>query len=513
MIFSSPGFIFVFLPATLAVFFLVPARFRTVRKLWLCLASLFFYGYWKAEYVPLLLVSILFNFTIAELLMKRRGQPSARLTLGAGVGFNLLLLGYFKYADFIATSLGLLVRQNFGGFDIILPLAISFFTFTQIAYLVDVYRDPKLHYPFLDYALFVVFFPHLIAGPIVRHWEIIPQFAERDLRVNRVDLGVGLTLFLMGLYKKLFLADSIAVYADEFYGAAAQGGAIFFVEAWLGTTAYALQIYFDFSGYSDMAIGLARMFSIKFPVNFDSPYKAGNMPEFWRRWHMTLMRFLREYVYFPLGGSRSGTRRQIINILITFLLSGLWHGAGWTFIIWGLFHGVCVAIAHQWRNFVTWRRWQLSHWSYRGACVMVTFAAVVLSWSYFRAPNLETANRVASTMVGVHGFTVPDAIEGTSKKGKLFSALGAKFIPGKAAMREHKRAALWIASFLGIAWFFPNTQQLLGLYEPVTERQIRPSRWRLPINATLGLVLGVLLFLVIHVQSIAVPSPFLYFNF
>jgi len=321
MLFSSWQFIFLFLPVALVVFFLIPARPTWPRKIWLLTVSLFFYGYWKIEYIPLLLFSIACNYTIADLITRHRHRRAAKTVFIIGISLNLLLLGYYKYTNFFVQFLGRVGHHDFGRFDIILPLAISFFTFTQIGYLVDVYRNQSLHYRFLDYTLFVVFFPHLIAGPIVRHWEVIPQFAERTLKVNQTDAGVGLTLFLLGLYKKVLLADPLSSYVAAVYGAAAKGLTLTWYDAWLGTLAFALQIYFDFSGYSDMAIGLARLFGIKFPINFDSPYKASSISEFWTRWHITLTRFLREYLYFPLGGNRRRPWRQALNVLVTMFLA------------------------------------------------------------------------------------------------------------------------------------------------------------------------------------------------
>jgi D-alanyl-lipoteichoic acid acyltransferase DltB (MBOAT superfamily) len=514
MLFSTWQFILGFLPITLAVFFLIPARWRAARKVWLSLASLFFYGYWKVEYVPLLIFSIVFNFTIAELLNRWRGRPAARRTITVGVGVNLLLLGYYKYTNFIVSSLGIVVQKDLGRFDIVLPLAISFFTFTQIGYLVDVYRDGRLHYNFLDYALFVVFFPHLIAGPIVRHWEVIPQYAARDLRVNRADLGVGLALFLMGLFKKVLLADQAAVYADVIYGATEAGTTLDTFNAWFGTLAYALQIYFDFSGYSDMAIGLARMFSIRFPGNFDSPYRAGNIIEFWRRWHMTLTRFLREYVYFTLGGNRRGPWRQAGNVLGTFFLSGLWHGAGWTFVTWGVLHGVYLVSAHQWQRLVKNRGWRLRHWSYRGACVLLTFIAVLFSWVFFRAPNFKVANRVLASMVGANGVTMSAKVTNPERQpGRFFQAVGVQFVADTANVPGYTQAFRIIFGLLALAWFCPNSQQLLRQYDPIFEENIRPAWWRMRLHFGWGLAMGALLFFVARSQFTAAPSPFLYFNF
>lgn len=516
MLFSTWQFILGFLPVVLAVFFLIPVKWRTARKIWLTFASLFFYGYWKVEYVPLLLISIGFNFTIAEWLTRWQGRPAARHILFAGVALNLLLLAYYKYAGFLMGTLGVVVGQEFTRFDIILPLAISFFTFTQIGYLVDVSRDPKLHYSFLDYSLFVVFFPHLIAGPIVRHWEVIPQYAERDLRANRTDLGVGLAIFLMGLFKKVLLADNAAVYANLIYGSAENGAHLDWFGAWFGTLAYAMQIYFDFSGYSDMAIGLARMFSIKFPFNFDSPYRAASIVEFWQRWHVTLTRFLREYVYFPLGGNRRGEGRQVFNVMVTFFISGLWHGAGWTFVIWGLLHGVYLVIAHQWARLRLRRGWEFPHWTYKRACVLVTFLAVMVSWVYFRSPNFIVANDVLASMTGARGLTMSDhIIDPANQLGRLLSAVGVTFVPDATGVEKalYQEALVIVFGLLLLAWAAPNSQQLLRRYGPLFETAIRPTRWEISLNWKWGVAFGVLMFFVVRSHYTAIPSPFLYFNF
>jgi D-alanyl-lipoteichoic acid acyltransferase DltB (MBOAT superfamily) len=461
-----------------------------------------------------LLFSIGFNYTVAGLIHRWRGQPRARTAVVTGVIVNLLLLGYYKYTNFIVSSLGWACGRPFPEFDIILPLAISFFTFTQIGYIVDVWRDSKLHYRFLDYALFVLFFPHLIAGPIVRHWEVIPQFARRDLRANRTDLGVGIAFFLIGLYKKVLLADPISESADAIYGAAAAGAVVPWFDAWLGTLAYALQIYFDFSGYSDMAIGLARMFSIRFPCNFDSPYRADSIGEFWRRWHMSLTRFLRDYVYIPLGGNRMGLPWQALNIGTTFLLSGLWHGAGWTFVIWGALHGLYLVVMLWWRQLTNWRGWRLTHWSYRTACRGLTFAAVLVAWVFFRAPNLPVASTILGSMSGRHGLTL--SVETTTPDepfGRVLQAAGFEFVPHVAAFESYTPAIRWVVVLLLVVWFLPNSQQLLHAYEPALEEQIRLTRWRLALNRASGFALGFCFFLVIRQSFTAAASPFLYFNF
>ena len=514
MLFSSWQFIFVFLPIAVAGFFAIPARAQVARKWWLLATSLFFYGWWKVEYIPLLLFSIGFNYAIAEGINRWRGRPAARAAIIAGVAINLLLLGYYKYTNFILDAFGRASGHPFARLDIMLPLAISFFTFTQIGYLVDVWRDQRLHYRPLDYAVFVVFFPHLIAGPIVRHWEIIPQFADKPLKANRADMGAGIAMFLLGLCKKVLLADPASRFADTVYGAVEADTMVTWFDAWLGTIAYAMQIYFDFSGYSDMAIGLARMFGMKFPCNFDSPYKAENIVEFWRRWHITLQRFLREYLYFPLGGNRCGKARHLLNIMITMVVSGLWHGAGWTFLVWGALHGAYLVTAHLWRRFREACGWRLTHWSYRGACVIVTFIAVMYAWVFFRAKTLPQACRVVATMAGANGFTIPEGVNDPKREpGPLLQKIGFRFTGQNLADNFYKPGMRLMAALLLIVFVMPNAQQLLRATGPVLEPVARPSRFGLPLNAVTGLALGALLFAVVCSYFTARPSPFIYFNF
>jgi D-alanyl-lipoteichoic acid acyltransferase DltB (MBOAT superfamily) len=512
MIFSSCQFIFVFLPIALGLFFAIPAEMRTLRKWWLLAASLFFYGYWKVEYVPLLLFSIGFNYAVAEGITRWRDRPGARAMLVCGVAVNLLLLGYYKYTNFVLEAFGRSSGHTFARLDIILPLAISFFTFTQIGYLVDVYRDQRLHYRLLDYAVFVVFFPHLIAGPIVRHWEIIPQFAEKDLRPNRTDMGVGVAMFLLGLYKKILLADPASHYADTIFGAAESGRLLTWFDGWFGTLAYAFQIYFDFSGYSDMAIGLARMFGMRFPRNFDSPYKAGSIIGFWRRWHITLTRFLGEYVYFPLGGNRCSKARHLSNIMVLMLVSGLWHGAGWTFLVWGALHGLYLVTANVWRDFKKARGWHFNHWIYRGACVLLTFVAVLFAWVFFRAKTLPEAGRVVASMVGVNGFTIPEKVRKTLP-GTVLQTLGARPVDQKMGDDFYKPGMKLMLLLIMVAWALPNTQQLLRDHHPTLEPVEPGTRWQLALNVPTGLVLGGLFFGVLASYFVAKPSPFIYFNF
>jgi D-alanyl-lipoteichoic acid acyltransferase DltB (MBOAT superfamily) len=512
MLFSSWNFMVYFLPVTLLFFYVIPARWQVARKLWLISASFFFYGYWKVDYVPLLMFSILFNFACAEVIV--RSSSRARAILVAGVTLNLLLLGYFKYSNFALHFFGHIVQRDLGHFDIILPLAISFFTFTQISYLVDVYRDRGVHYGFLDYSLFVVLFPHLIAGPIVRHWEIIPQFFHRELKANRDNFGIGITLFLFGLFKK-YIADSAALYADDVYDGAFHNLALSTFDAWIGTVAFALQIYFDFSAYSDMAIGLARMFGVKFPHNFDSPYRATSVIVFWERWHRTLTRFLREYVYYSLGGNRRGQFRQVLNIMATMFLSGLWHGAGWTYIIWGTLHGSYLVINHQWRLWAKRMQWTLDRWFYRAAGAMLTFFVVSLAWTFFRATNLTVAGKMLANMLAVNGFSLPDQLfKHGGIRDRFLAPLGFHFINTEAIDIKHYENAIGtIFALLIICWVFPNTQQLLSRYDPVLEPVTRQPWFHLKLGVGAGLVFGFLAYLILRNSFVTEPSPFIYFNF
>lgn len=513
MLFSSWQFIFLFLPAVLSGFFALPVKPVWVRKVWLLLASFVFYGYWKIEYVPLLLISIGFNYTFAEIVARRQSRLFAKGVLILALALNLSLLGYFKYTNFLVDVFWHFTQTESPHWKIILPLAISFFTFTQIAYLVDVYRNRSLHYRLLDYSFFVVFFPHLIAGPIVRHWEIIPQFAGKTMRATVDDVRVGLSLFLIGLCKKVLLADSVARYVADVYGTAfTKPDQLNWFDAWLGTLAFALQIYFDFSGYSDMAIGLARLFGIKFPVNFNSPYQAASISQFWQRWHVTLTRFLREYVYFPLGGNRCSPARHVFNIMVTMLLSGIWHGAGWTFIIWGGLHGIYLVISHRWRKMTEHLAWAKGH-LYCGASVGLTFFAVLVAWVFFRAQDCASAMRMFSTMFGVHGLTIADEVTNPARgSGVFLRHVGFHFVD-KAFSADYSTLFMMIALMMAIALALPNSQQLLASFTPALEPVKAPARLRLALDLRSGLCLGMAFFLVVRTFYAAAPSPFLYFNF
>ena len=385
MLFNSFVFIFLFLPLTLAGYFLLN-RFHKHEwaKGWLVVASLYFYAFFNPSYLPIILSSIVINYSIGSALVKNTGWFLAhrKILLVAGVLFNLGLLGYFKYTDFFIENINALFATSFLLKNILLPLGISFFTFQQTAFVVDCFNRKGRLPSFLDYCNFVTFFPQLIAGPIVLPEEMLPQFAsEENRRVKYKNLVDGLFIFGLGLVKKVLIADSIAVFANAGFGLQVEHFTM--AEAWLISISYTMQLYFDFSGYCDMAIGIGRMFNIHLPLNFNAPYRAVNFQDFWRRWHMTLNRFLTQYVYIPLGGSRVKERQVFLNIFLVFFISGIWHGAGWTFIIWGILHGVGVMICRRWKN----TGGKMPSW----LGMFVTFFFVNILWVLFRADTLHQA--------------------------------------------------------------------------------------------------------------------------
>jgi D-alanyl-lipoteichoic acid acyltransferase DltB (MBOAT superfamily) len=499
MLFNSYEFIFLFLPITLIIFFSIGGKgHHRIAIAWLVGASLFFYAWWNPAYLGLMLISILFNYAIGVALANK----AHKLTLTFGIAVNLLLLGYFKYANFFVDNLNQLTGTNYHLETILLPLAISFFTFQQITYLVDAYKGETKEYKFLHYCLFVTFFPQLIAGPIVHHREMLPQFAKNCIyKLNHEHLAVGLTIFFLGLFKKLILADGIAIYATPVFAAAEQGVALTFFEAWGGALAYTFQLYFDFSGYSDMAIGIARMFGVRLPLNFHSPYKAVNIIEFWRRWHITLSRFLRDYLYIPLGGSRKGKVRRYLNLMITMLLGGLWHGAGWTFVVWGALHGFYLMMNHAWHTVRRALGHDLSHsscWG-RGLSQLITFIAIVVAWVFFRAESFDAAINILSGMIGINGFALPENylvylnyIDGL---GDYLSTQGWLFMTMSLFKGIEEVAHLFL--LLILVWYFPNTQQFM-------KSQWKPSLiWAISLT-TLSIY---------TILNLTRMSEFLYFQF
>jgi len=406
MLFNSVIFIYVFLPITFTLyFFLNKKRLTEASKSFLVFSSLFFYSWWNIAYLPLILSSMLFNYTIGNVLVKENNNKKNRFSrksiLSCGIITNLSLLAYFKYTDFLIENINLAFNATVPYLDLALPLAISFFTFQQIAYLVDSYRCETQEYDFLNYAIFVTFFPQLIAGPIVHHKEMMPQFSRLKTKViNYKNISLGLFIFSIGLFKKVVIADSFSTWVNAGFDTAIT---LNFFEAWATSLSYTFQLYFDFSGYTDMAIGIALLFNIRLPINFNSPYKALNIQDFWRRWHITLSRFLRDYIYFPLGGNKKGAIRTYINLITTFILGGIWHGAGWTFIMWGGLHGIALLIYKQWSQLGI-KLWSWFAW-------LVTFTFINISWVFFRANEWDDAIKVLNGMTGLSGLVLTSKFE------------------------------------------------------------------------------------------------------
>ncbi|MEQ2528573.1 MBOAT family O-acyltransferase [Bacillaceae bacterium CLA-AA-H227] len=401
MLFNSYIFIIGFLPVVLLFYYLlIRMDNRYYAKAFLVLASLFFYSYWEIAYLPILLTTIIFNFVVSKLMNKTEEVKRKKTLLIIGIIFNVGLLCYFKYMDFFIININNVFESNLSLLGLALPLGLSFITFQKIAFLVDTYRGETKGYHILDYAFFVTFFPQLISGPIVHHKEIIPQITDRkNFLVHYNNIASGLYIFAVGLFKKVIIADTFAKWANEGYNNVANLG---LYDSWITTLSYTIQLYFDFSGYCDMAIGLALLFNIRLPINFNSPYKSLDIQDFWRRWHMTLGRFFTQYVYIPLGGSRRGKARTYINIFIIFFLSGFWHGAGWTFIIWGAMHGIASVICRFWKGFniplpkiVAW---------------FITFLFVHIAWVFFRAPDVVTAKLMIHNMFNFSEFVFPPGI-------------------------------------------------------------------------------------------------------
>jgi len=434
MLFNSYIFIFLFLPATVAVFHILRHIGLARTAIFsLVVASFIFYAWWSFKYLFLLSGLMLLDFFIARQIEKHRNtkRSIAKLYLVLGLVVNLAALGFYKYANFFVDNLNALTGGTLFLATVVLPIGISFFTFQKVAFLVDLYQNKIRKFNALDYALFVTFFPQLIAGPIVHHSEVIPQFEKLGKVLPRTVVA-GITIFIIGLAKKVLLADTVAQYASPHFDAVVTGVHLEFCTAWSAVLAYTAQIYFDFSAYSDMAIGIGLLFGIHLPVNFDSPYKSKSIIEFWRSWHITLSRFLRDYLYIPLGGNRKGKVRRYVNLLLTMLLGGIWHGAGWTFLIWGALHGFYLMVNHFWHSLKLSSDgilFRLFSWA-------VTFMAVIVAWVFFRAASLDTALDMLMSMAGGYGL------------GSLSAS-----------------ALLVPAGLLLLAFFMPNTQQIMD-YKP-----------------------------------------------
>jgi alginate O-acetyltransferase complex protein AlgI len=516
MLFNSVIFIFLYLPIIVFGFYIIGKYSHKMAISWLAIASLFFYGWWDASFLGLLLGSIAFNY-IAGGFIARNNENKDRgkwLTTFA-VSMNLLLLGYFKYANFFLDNLNSILGWHYSLAEVILPLGISFFTFTQIAFLLDAYQNKVKEYSFIHYTLFVTYFPHLIAGPILHHKDMMSQFDQQHVcKIDWSNMAIGLSIFVLGLAKKELLADELAEYAIPFFDSVKAGAQPMLIGAWIGALAYTFQLYFDFSGYCDMAIGLSLLFNVRMPLNFNSPYKATSIIDFWRRWHMTLSRFLRDYLYIPLGGSRCGAFHQFRNLMITMLLGGLWHGAGWTFIFWGGLHGFYLVTNHAWRSLK-----QKLHWSDGGRfggffAWLLTFLSVVVSWVFFRADSVSSAFNVLRGMIGMNGIALsPKTLD--SKFGQFLQTHYEWIVFNKDNIITKPIHVIELILVCFILWFLPNVTQFAGGVKPVIdsyESYGNKRQWLFWRPSWIYLLALMIIFFG-AVDNIYKPSPFLYFQF
>jgi len=518
MLFNSYEFVFLFLPLLVFLFYFCSSRSRSLSATLLIAFSLFFYGWWNWSYVLILVVYVLFNFIWGNrFVLPERSSVKRRVFLGLGILANLSALFYFKYLDFIISTINTLVGTNFPLTKIILPPGISFFAFTSIAYLIDVFRKNFYDCSFLHFSLFQCFFPHLVAGPILRPSEVIPQLDSRDSNsFSPLNFSCGMSLFTLGLFKKVILADNFSLFVDPSFSATAKGHLVYPLDGWVSALSYTFQLYFDFSGYSDMAIGLAKLFNITFPSNFTSPYKATSIIEFWRRWHMSLARWCRDYIYIPLGGNRKGALRRYVNLFLTMFVVGIWHGAGLTFVVWGVWHGLLLVANHLIRSLVSPYAEKSSILS---SIILlfsapVTFLCVMFGWIVFRAESLSSAWGLMKCMFAFQGMSLP-----LSWRETLLSSLSLEFV-AKITFTPHVffkdfEAVLWLFFGLLLVFFSPNTLQIMGRAQPVFEETSPLPRffgwlsWRpTPVFALVCAVL-----LTTCIVNMTKSSPYLYFQF
>jgi alginate O-acetyltransferase complex protein AlgI len=521
MLFNSYEFIFGFLPIVLAVFFLLGRASRVWALRWIIGVSLFFYGWWRPLNILIIMPSVFVNYVLARVLQRLNRQSrsrAARAVLLAGIAFNVAFLGYFKYANFLVGSFNDATGTNFVLARIILPLGLSFITFQKIAFLIDVHSGRIEKFTLQDFCLFVLFFPQLIAGPIVHYREMMPQFHRTSCRFNKENFTVGLTLFAFGLFKKVFIADSIAPVVNPIYGHAAAGSSVGLLPAWIAAVGFAFQIYFDFSGYTDMALGMARMIGIRLPLNFDSPLRASSIIDFWLRWHATLTRFLTAYIYNPMALSL--TRRRVAQgkpglvgrqktigaflellmfpTLLTMFISGMWHGAGYTFIVWGVLHGVYLVINHAWRLVGPKVLGGKARYErvMRPCGLVITFVCVAASMIIFRAPDLRTAAHLIQGMLGMHGVGFAALTSGVGRK----------------------QMAIWIVFPAVIALLCPNTLEILARYGPALDWRPKTQQRtialpRIAWEPSLVWAAAISIITLIGVMHLGGQSVFLYWQF
>jgi alginate O-acetyltransferase complex protein AlgI len=504
MLFNSAVFLYGFLPLTVAAFFLIGNAERA--RYTLVFASIIFYGWWSPWFLLLILSGLLINFYFSRYLIRAPDGNNRRIALVAAIVINLLPLVLFKYGRFLVENLAIVFNTPAPKFGVILPLAISFYTFQKIALIVDSYRRQIPDVSLASYALFVLFFPHLIAGPITSPREMLPQFEDQESYRFRLDnFAVGLSIFIIGLFKKVVIADTIASYATPVFAAADHGTSLSFIDAWSGSLAYTFQLYFDFSGYSEMALGLARMFNIRMPINFYSPYKAVSIRDFWRRWHMSLSWFLREYVYIPLGGSRRTFPRTLANLSFTMLLAGIWHGAGWTFVIFGALHGLYLVINTIWTRLGVWiglrRCGAVVSWS-------ITFVAVVVGWVFFRSETVSGAFRVIVGMSGANGIVLPVSYAGHLSFLKL---IGLGF--GQLYFFAGWPELLLIAALFVMVLALPNVPDIFRVKDLPFVEDRAPSLVHVSWSSSFAWACAVGGLAYLALSGIDGYSEFIYFNF
>jgi len=469
-------------------FYLNHKKLTTLSQGFLVCSSLFFYSWWNIIYLPIITASILFNYILGKSLSNTEQNKSnyklpKKPLLIFGIACNLALLGYFKYSDFFIQNINYFTSSNIPTLNLALPLAISFFTFQQISYLVDSYKQEIKEYDFLNYSLFVTFFPQLIAGPIVHHKEMMSQFANLKNKIkNYKNIAMGIFIFSIGLFKKVVVADTFAKWANTGFDVA---DTLSLFEAWATSLSYTFQLYFDFSGYTDMAIGLALLFNIKLPINFNSPYKALNIQDFWRRWHITLSRFLRDYVYIPLGGNKKGELRTYTNLMATFLLGGIWHGAGWTFVFWGFLHGMALVIHRAWSK-LGFKIWSWVAW-------LITFNFINISWVFFRAKEWDDAVKVLGSMFSLSNIVLPRLLQSKLAFLKEYNISFGGFID---AIGGDYFTPIWLVFAFGGVLICKNSFQLLERFKPT--------------NITIFFVSGIFVYSIFCMYEV---SEFLYFNF
>ena len=489
MLFNSPEFIFIFIPIVLLFAFLAQNYINKEANIYIIiLSSIFFYGFWNISYVPLLLGSVLFNFLIHKKIKDSR-------VLITGLIINVSVLLFFKYTNFFIDNLSLILDKKFTNYNIALPLAISFFTFQQIAFIVDSYKNKTAKFSIHEYILFITFFPQLIAGPIVRFHQFIPQLQSRKLNISLENFSIGIVIFSIGLFKKIVLADQLGIVSDNVFLQSNQHTLSFF-ESWGGILAFTFQIYFDFSGYSDMAIGLGQIFGIRLPLNFNSPYKSKSIIDFWRRWHISLSSFLKEYIYIPLGGNKKGTFIKYLNILVVMILGGIWHGAGWNFILWGFSHGILLIINHE------INRKNIKIFLPTLAKQIITFLLVTITWVLFRAENILSIKNFYSGMIGQNGFYLDHRLE--------------KFIPFTSSLIIFE--GLHIGSFdLGGVFYIAISMLIISLFantnEIINKKEKSLINLKFDFNIKGSIYLATILFISIQLMFNIPKTEFLYFDF